>query len=337
MDSLASAISRRGDLLSIPTIAILLVVVGCASPPVKPQPALSRGETPATAEFHPKSRPPTEASYPAWFWDMPDTEGALFAVGFSETYAHAETSEQGAIADGVENLAKVLSVRIKGGEGVQREGGRVVYYGNDLQEEVSADTLALVKENHQVVAKYASAQSTFVLLRFGRNVEDSRNGEASIHALPDAATSLSKQPRWVTALPSAPGYLYASGQSNPYYREANSWRAAEKHARIALALSLESKVRGLAKELETQMATISTVSTDVQLNRIQVVARWKHPVYHTCHVLVRMPLSANRAAVTSLVKSILPQAQAKPSPEEIIQRAFDELEQELRKGAATGQ
>ncbi len=288
---------------------------------------------------------PKEASYPAWFWNMPDTEDGLFAVGFSETYAHAETSEQGAIADGVENLAKALSVRIKGEEGVQREGGRVVYSGNDLQEEVSPDTLALVKENHQVVAKYASAQSTFVLLRFGRNVEGSfggstpeqRNGEASTHAVPDAATPLPQQPRWVTALPSVPGYLYACGQSNPYYREANSWRAAEKHARIALALSLESKVRGLAKELETQMGTISTVSTDVQLNRIQVVARWKHPVYHTYHVLVRMPLSANRAAVTSLVKSILPQAQEKPSQEEIIQRAFDELEQEFRKGAATGQ
>ena len=139
----------------------------------------------------------------------------------------------------------------------------------------------------------------------------------------------------MTSLPKKPGYLYASGQSNPYYRETESWRAAEEHARTALGLIIESKVRGLAKKAREGYQTftdltIIKVSTDVQLNRAQIIARWKHPEYQTCHALVRMPFSANKESITNLVKSILaeePQeAPTEKSQAEVIQEAFDELD-----------
>ena len=144
----------------------------------------------------------------------------------------------------------------------------------------------------------------------------------------------------MTVLPKEPGYLYASGQSNPYYRETESWRSAEQHARVALALNLESSVQGLIKRQTgrdggrfgtLEDSTLIKITTDVQLNRAQVVARWKHPEYKTCHVLVRMPLSANTEAITNLVRSVLaeePQAEevSQKSQEEIIQEAFDELD-----------
>ena len=74
-----------------------------------------------------------------------------------------------------------------------------------------------------------------------------------------------------------------------------------------------------------------TISTDVQLSRAQVVARWKHPEHQACHVLVRMPLLANTEAITDLVKSVLtdeePQEKTpQKSQEEIIQEVFDELD-----------
>jgi hypothetical protein len=209
-----------------------------------------------------------------------------------------------------------------------------------MQEEVSSTVHDFVGKHHQVVAKYASPIHTFVLLRLGE-VESSAGAlshkkGAAIPILSTASTVIPEEPGWVTSLPREPGYLYASGQSNPYYRETESWHAAEEHARVALALTLESKVRGLAKKYRenAQIAVDSTVivvSTDVQLNRAQVVARWKHPEYHAYHVLVRMPFSANTEAITNLVKSILAEESQEKLPqksqEEIIQEAFDQLDQ----------
>jgi hypothetical protein len=260
---------------------------------------------------------------------MPSSEDSLFGAGLSEAFAHPETSEQNAIADGITRLAKSLSVGIKGEYGMERKAGRVTFSGSDMQEEVSSTVHDFVERHHQVSAKYASPIHTFVLLRLGEK-------GAAIPILSTASTVIPEEPGWVTSLPREPGYLYASGQSNPYYRETESWHAAEEHARVALALTLESKVRGLAKKYRenAQIAVDSTVivvSTDVQLNRAQVVARWKHPEYHAYHVLVRMPCSANTEAITNLVKSILAEESQEKLPqksqEEIIQEAFDQLDQ----------
>jgi len=209
--------------------------------------------------------------------------------------------------------------------GVLRGGSRVLFSGDDIQEEPSPSMLSFVEKHHQVVATYTSPEYTFALLCLGE-------GDATIIA-ESSATTLPPKPGWMTNLPEEPGYIFALGHSNPYYREVNSWCIAEKHARIALALSLESKVRGLAKKLNSSMDTISTISTDVQLNRVQVISRWKHPQNNTCHVLVRMPLSANSEAIKNLLKSALSQKEGKQklSREEIIKRAFDELEKSTEK------
>lgn len=304
-------------------ILLLLLVVGCASPSFKEKSELTPKAMAPTAQLQPKPKLPAEASYPAWFWNMPHAEDSLFAVGFSETFAHPETSQQYAITDGIESLAKYFSVRIKGERGVLRDGNRVIFSGADIQEILSPSVLSFVKEHHQLIATYAGKKYTFVLLCLGE-------GNAETLAMPSSAAPMSSQPSWMTTNPKESGYLYASGNSNPYYREVNSWRIAEKRARIALALSLESKVRGLAKKLNASMETISTISTDVQLNRVQVIARWKHPKDKTCHVLVRMPLSANSEAIKNLLKSALSKKeQQELSQEEIIQRAFDELEKSV--------
>jgi hypothetical protein len=273
-------------------VAILLLVMGCASPSVQQKPAVQQtrelGQSGArtTVYFQPKQE--KLPSYPAWFWNMPGSEDSLYAVGLSETFAHAETSEQMAIADGVENLARALSVHIKGEYGMERRGGRLIPSGSDMQEEASSTMRDFAEKHHQVTAKHVSPMHTFVLLRLGE-------GGTAIPVSSTASTALPEEPGWVTSLPKGPGYIYASGQSNPYYRETESWRSAEEHARVALALNLESNLRGLIRRETIREggrlhalgdSTIIVVNTDVQLNRVQIVARWKHPKYRTCHVLV---------------------------------------------------
>lgn len=308
------------------TAATLLLAVGCSSSSVQQKPEFGQGGAQAIVQSRPK--PETEASYPAWFWNMPSSEDSLFAVGLSEAFAHTETSEQHATEDGVASLARALSVRIKGEYGMITKGGRPIS-GSDIKEEVPPEIHAFVEKHHQVVAKHVSPLHTFVLLRLGEK-------GGSIPVSSTASTVVPEEPGWMTSLPREQGYLYASGQSNPYYRETESWRAAEEHARVALAWTIESKVRGLAKKYkENARGSVHSiaikVSTDVQLNRAQVVARWKHPQYHFCNVLVRMPLSANAEAITDLVKSILAQESQEEPPQEsqaeIIQEAFDQLDQ----------
>ncbi|HIE30155.1 TPA: hypothetical protein EYP66_23055 [Candidatus Poribacteria bacterium] len=304
-------------------LLFLLVVVGCASHSAKVMPPTT-GRDKESPQLQPK--PSAEASYPAWFWNMPHFENNLFAVGFSETFFHPENSTKNAIKDGIERLAKYLSVHIKGEHGLLSSGGRIIYSVDNIQEELSPSVLSFVEEHHQVAATYAGKKYTFVLLCLGE-------GDTKNIAVPLSAAPMPSKPRWVTTLPKKSGYMYALGHSNPYYREVNSWRIAEKNARISLALSLESKVRGLAKQLNASMDTISTVSTDVQLNRVQVIARWKHPEHNACHVLVRMPLVANEEAIKNLLKSALSkkEQQQELSQEEIIQRAFDELDRSTEK------
>ena len=299
-------------------ILLLLLVVGCVSPSVKQK------EITPTTQLQPKPKPLDEASYPDWFWKTYHSKDSLFAVGFSETFFHPESSERNAIKDGIESLARSLSVHIKGERGILRGGGQVVFSGDDIQEELSPSVFSFVEKHHQVIAIYASPKYTFVLLCLGE-----RNAKTS--AAPSSAAAIPPKPSWITDLPKESGYLYALGHSNPYHREVNAWRTAEKHARIAIALSLESKVRGLAKKLNASMETISTISTDVQLNRVQVISRWKHPQNKTCHVLVRMPMSDNAEAIKNLLRAALSQKDGKQklSREEIIKRAFDELNNEF--------
>jgi hypothetical protein len=317
------------------SILLFLLVVGCASPSLKEKSELTPKVIAPTVQLQPKTKSAGEADYPAWFWNMPHSEDSLFAVGFSETFFHPEKSTQNSIKDGIESMAKYLSVRIKGERGMLSSGGIVVYSGDDIQEILSPSVLSFVEEHHKVIATYTGGKYSFVLLSLGEGNADGAKRHEYRETLANSSSTapMPSQPNWVTTLPKESGYLYAIGNSNPYYREVNSWRVAEKNARIALALSLESKVRGMAKELNASMETISTISTDVQLNRVQVIARWKHTEYNTCHVLVRMSLSANEEAIKNLLKSALSQkeGQQKLSQEEIIQRAFDELEKSIEK------
>ena len=130
-----------------------------------------------------------EESYPGWFWEMPHSEKYLFAVGFSKTYSHPKSSEQKATEDGIENLARSLSIGIKGERGLLRGGGQT-FSKNNFQEEIPTSALAFVKKHHQVVATHTSKSYTFLLLCLGE-------GNAATLSAPAFATVAPKKPIWM--------------------------------------------------------------------------------------------------------------------------------------------
>ena len=227
---------------------------------------------------------------------MPVEEDGLFAVGVAPTFAHAENSETLAIEQGVENLTLCLYTWIHGEAIVARSGGGELFSGRDVAEETSEPLRRWVTDHYQIVAKHISPDSTCILLRLGEPTAASVVTSPPVLAL--------EPPSWLTNLPSDDRYIYARGHSNAYFREENSWKRAEQNARIALALSLETKVHQLTKRLNRDMEMAAMNRVDIRLNWSQVVSRWKHPEDQTCHVLIRMPIHAREKSIEEIIKSV---------------------------------
>ncbi len=218
--------------------------------------------------------------YPDWFWNMPYSDDELFAVGYSETSTfRPENSEKSATDDGLMTLAKLFSVHIK---------AEIISIQNmlesNVEEEIDSKVESYIKDNHVIVAKFVSPKFTYVLLKLGK--KDNSEPEISI-----GSENIPPKPNWLSKLPEEPGYIYATGESSVYYREIESWREAEKRARVALAYNIETRVKGLTGKLNDRIIDNSIVSnTDQRLSNIQIIARWKDVKLNSCHVLLRMPL-----------------------------------------------
>ena len=144
--------SKLRYLLVTSELTLLLLVMACASPEVQQKTEPVQTETkPANRITIFVSESGRENSYPDWFWNVPTSQGTLFAIGqYTTSTLHPENSYQKAVEDAVANLAKCLSVRVSGEYGMMRQGGRVVFSGHNMEEEVPADILTRVGENHKV-------------------------------------------------------------------------------------------------------------------------------------------------------------------------------------------
>ncbi len=222
------------------------------------------------------------SSYPKWFWQMPQSNNALFAVGYAQTYYYRESSVEEATANGINVLAKYVSVRIQGERGFKDTKLGPEFAGEFFKEELEGGVLDSVKKNYKVIATETVGDITLVLLCAG---------EAP--TLSSAKGFDQKAPEWVSIMPRKPGFVYAVGQSSPQFHEEETWQLAEYNARVGLALSFVAQLRSLGKRLDKGLSTASAVKTDVVLRRIQVVERWFDPENRIPYVLVRMTLKDN--------------------------------------------
>jgi len=231
------------------------------------------------------------SSYPKWFWHMPHSSNNLFAVGYAQTFFYRESSIEEATTNGINVLAKYVSVRIKGERGFKDTILGPEFAGEAFKEEPEGGVLDFVKKNHKVVATESVGDITLVLLC---------TGEAP--TLSSTKGYDQKIPEWISKLPKKPGFVYAVGQSSPQFHEEETWQLAEYNARVGLALSFVSHLRSLGKRQEGDITTTSAVKTDAVLRRVQVIERWFDPENRIPYVLVRMPLKDNSEAVMDYAK-----------------------------------
>jgi hypothetical protein len=226
------------------------------------------------------------SNYPQWFWQMPHSNNTLFAVGYAQTYFYQESSIKEATANGIQILAKCVSVRIHGERGSKDTVLGPEFAGEDFKEELEEGVFDIVKKNHKIIATETAGNITLVLLCMGE-----------VPTLSSAKGFNLKSPGWVSELPQRHGFLYAVGQSSLQFHEEETWPLAEYNARISLALSFVSQLRSLGKRLDKNLSTASVVKTDAVLRRIQVIERWFDAENRISYVLVRMPLEDNSEAV----------------------------------------
>lgn len=253
---------------------------------------------------------------------MPHGKDTVFAVGYAQTYFYQDTSVKEATENGIKSLAKSVSVRIKGERGFMDTVFGPEFAGEDFQEELKEDVLNLVKKNHKVVATETVDDITLVLLGIG-----------DVPSLSSAEGFNPRRPNWVSRPPRRSGFFYAVGQCTPQYHQEDAWQLAEYDARIDLALSLSAKLRSLVKKLDETMNTHSAVKTNVVLNRVRVVERWLDPENGIPYVLVRMPLKGNTETAMDYLRKIVPpkpHSKDKLTKEEIIQKAFEELDKAVQ-------
>ncbi|HGJ67247.1 TPA: hypothetical protein ENS27_17945 [bacterium] len=55
-----------------------------------------------------------------------------------------------------------------------------------------------------------------------------------------------------------------------------------------MAFSFEAKTKGMSESLDGETLFTSSTSTDIHLNDIQIISRWKDEGLNSCHVLIRM-------------------------------------------------
>jgi len=292
---------------------------------------------------HPEASPTHKYSnYPLWFWEMPQSDTALFAVGYAQTYYHQETSVKEATENGIESLARSVSIRIKGERGFIDTVSGSEFAGEDFQEELPEGVLEFVKTNHKVIATetvgnkqpptpFNKGDITVVLLCLPA-LNEARQADISDAPSVSSVKGFNpERPGWVSEPPQRNGFLYAVGQCNPQYHEEDAWQLAEYDARLNLALSLVAQLRSLVKKLDGNLNIITTVKTDVVLNRAQVDERWIDPQNGIPYVLMRMRLRDNNDALKNQLRKIVPPQpnhKDKWTQEEIIQKAFEELEKD---------
>ena len=217
-------------------------------------------------------------TYPHWFWYTPTHISFPTAVGYALTGAYPEKSEQQAIDDGIERLAKSVQIRVYGKHWLK--DGKLV---QQFDEETEAHVKAQVKETYQLLANHQGKKLTMVLVGLGTEAGLSNH----------LKTADPSAPNWLQKLPHQPGYTYAIGHTFAGAHPKNAWTGAEHNARANLALGIKSDTSHRSQLVTGKLASDTVIETNITLTGIETVARWYNAKNRNCYVLARVPITAN--------------------------------------------
>ncbi len=216
-------------------------------------------------------------TYPAWFKTTPSGSSALWAVGYAPAYSSVEEGLDSAKTNAYESLRRAHRVVLIGeklyesapGYGTSQEGKAFVEMGRP-------DTLRSVS----YVDSLNAAGMTLVL------AASSSEDPPSLPSTLSRRGSFSESPpSWVTkGREGSWEGNRAVGIAPRYYNLENSWKLAQERARQKLAFKAATKMRSLNKKTEDWRHDVRSVTTGVDLRRLQVLSRWADD--ENCYVLI---------------------------------------------------
>jgi len=227
-------------------------------------------------------KPAPENIYPLWFFNPP-AGSSVFAVGYSDEHSYLDSAIKAATREAARNYVMNKEVQIRGEQGLATLAAGTISVGSTIKEFYDT-TQAEQLGGTMKALDYFRRGGSVALLASTDSV-----GDVPGRKRLDAATV--PAPSWTITIPEQDGYVYNSGLASLYYNEFNSWREAERKARINLALSLYTKVKFLGKKEDNiYFREFQVEETNVTLHSIEIVARWKDVKNQICYVLVRMPV-----------------------------------------------
>lgn len=220
--------------------------------------------------------------YPRWFLEQNQVSCRSKIVSVMRAPSlYRDSAVALAFRTGCELLAKYTAVTIRGGQAFWTTEAGVHSMGEQYEEEFDTTISDRYQSSLKVMDTFVDKQKTIVLA-----------GDSSVCRLNDdikAIVSISTipQPVWVEKLPINPLYHFGVGTSEEYFYESSSWQRAEHNALMSLARSTRTTVVSMQKKSAFESQEVFNEELDVQLQHVEIVARWRDSKKKIFYVLAR--------------------------------------------------
>lgn len=208
--------------------------------------------------------------YPDWFFKMPVGEEDFFVVGYSEKYHYLSSSIEKAKQVARQKIAIHIRDSISGQRAFSLNAVGKAYISETINEVF--DT-AVIKNIEISVIDTAIFENMVIIL--------ATSGKGEYIPSP-----LVKDTSWILDIPEIPGWVLESGAAPIYEHECNSWLAAERDARVSIAMALEYHLEDLKKYDETSVRGVSVETVNSVITGVHAIARYINRREGYCKVLM---------------------------------------------------
>ena len=208
--------------------------------------------------------------YPSWFLQMPVGENEIFVVGYSPLYHYLSSSIEEAAQVARLKIATHIRDSIVGERAFSTSPLGMMYLSETIREIV--DTSAIKDIEISIIDTAIVSNMVIILVTSGEEVN-----------IPSPIISDND---WIVRDPRISGWIIETGTAPIYEYENNSWLAAEKDARISLAMSQKYHLEDLKKYDETSIWGVSLESVNYVISNVHTIARYVNRREEYCKVLM---------------------------------------------------
>lgn len=222
--------------------------------------------------------------YPRWFLEQGTVPCSMKSVMVMRAPSlYKDSAVALAFRSGCELLAKYTEVTVKGGQAFWTTEAGVHSMGASYTESYDSTLGDRYQSSLRILDAFVDKQKTIVLLGDSAacRLEDDQRRIVRAASIPE--------PEWVEKLPVHRQFHFGVGTSEEYYYESSSWQRAEQNALMALARATRSTVASLQRTNAMESHDLFNEDLDVQLRRVEVIARWRDVKNKVFYVLARAP------------------------------------------------